>query len=76
MTKIIRNMKYDFYKNNESDTIFWVDNVDNVGEYLFSFDKKKIYNMFSDYPWKLTPEEKVIFDRENPEWADFFKDRK
>ncbi len=68
-------MKYDFYKNNESDTIFWVDNTDCVGKWLFSFDKKKIYNMFSDYPWKLTPEEKAIFDRENPEWADFFKDR-
>ncbi len=69
-------MKYDFYKNNESDTIFWVDNVDNVGEYLFSFDKKKIYNLFADYPHNLTDEERRVFDEENPYWRDFFKDRR
>lgn len=68
-------MNYDFYKNNESDTIFWVDNVDDVGEYLFSFDKKKTYNLFTDYPHNLTEEERRIFDNENPYWRDFFKDR-
>lgn len=68
-------MKYDFYKNNEGDTIFWVDNVDNIGEFLFSFDKKKIYNLFADYPHKLTQEERRIFDAENPYWVEFFKDR-
>ena len=31
--------------------------------------------MFADYPKALTPEQKQIFDKENPEWADFFKDR-
>ena len=24
----------------------------------------------------LTPEQKALFDRENPYWAEFFKDRK
>jgi hypothetical protein len=43
-----------------------------VGEWLFSFDKKKIYNMFRDYPQELTNEEKDIFDKENPYWRDFF----
>ena len=66
----------DFYKNNTNDTIYWVDHVDNIGEFLFSFDKKKIYNLFADYPHNLTLEEKRIFDKENPEWASFFKDRK
>ena len=65
-----------FYKNNPDDKIWWIDNPDTIGEWLFSFDKKKIFNMFEDYPWKLSKEEKAIFDKENPYWADFFKDRK
>lgn len=63
-----------FYKNNESDKIWWINN-DAIGVWEFSFDQKTIFNMFQDYPWKLTPEQKEIFDRENPFWADFFSDR-
>lgn len=63
-----------FYKNNEDDVIWWLDS-ERKGEWLFSFDKKKIFNMFADYPDKLTPEQKRIFDKENPEWAEFFSDR-
>ena len=64
-----------FYKNKPSDKIWWVDNPEKIGEWLFSFDKKKVFNMFSDYPHKLTPEQKQLFDKENPYWKDFFKDR-
>lgn len=64
-----------FYKNNKSDKIYWVDNADQIGVRLFSFDQKTIFNMFADYPHNLTPEQKEIFDEENPYWADFFKDR-
>lgn len=49
---------------------------DNIGKWVFSFDKKKEFNMFIDYSYNLTPEQKKIFDEENPEWAEFFKDRK
>lgn len=64
-----------FIKNNESDQIWWVD-TDAIGVWEFSFDKKTVFNMFADYPWKLTDEQKAIFDKENPYWANFFSDRK
>lgn len=65
-----------FYKENSGDVIWWVDTPDQIGIWEFSFDKKKIYNMFQDYPHNMTQEEIEIFDKENPYWADFFKDRK
>jgi hypothetical protein len=46
------------------------------GEWLFTFDKTNIFNMFRDYPYKLTKKQREIFDKENPYWADYFKDRK
>ena len=66
-----------FYKNKKTDKIWWLDNLgEQIGVFEFSFDKEKIYNLFQDYPHALTPDEIEIFDKENPEWADFFKDRK
>lgn len=65
----------DFYKNNPTDKIYWVENLESVGEFLFSFDKKRVFNLFRDYPYMLTDEQKEIFDKENPQWAEFFKDR-
>ncbi len=64
-----------WYKNNDADIIWWKDTPETKGEWLFSFDQKEVFNMFADYPHKLTPEQKEIFDKENPYWADFFKDR-
>lgn len=75
MTKKERAM-CTWYKNEKTDKIWWLDNGRFVcGEFVFSFDKKREFNMFHDYPWELTPEQKEIFDKENPFWADFFKDR-
>lgn len=65
----------EFYKNRASDSVWWVNNVGVIGEHLFSFDKKTVFNLFSDYPYKLNSEQKKIFDEENPFWADFFRDR-
>lgn len=62
-------------KNNKSDKIYWLETKDRIGEWIFSFDKKKEFNMFADYPYKLTTEERKIFDKENPYWKEFFKDR-
>ena len=64
-----------FYKNKPTDTIWWVES-EHVGEHLFTFDKKRIFNLFAEYPWKLSIKEKTIFDKENPEWSEYFKDRK
>ena len=69
-------MEFDFYKENPQDKVYWVDNPESKGEHLFSFDKKVVFNLFADYPHNLTPEQKEIFDKENPYWEEFFKDRK
>ncbi len=74
---------YEFYKKNKTDKIWWIDDyiieegiIEPInGSLLFSFDKKKIYNAWTDYPYKLTKEEKDIFDKENPYWRDFFKNK-
>lgn len=63
------------FKNNPTDKIWWVDTSEQDGVWEFTFDKKEVFNMFRDYPHKLTPEQKAIFDKENPFWADFFSDR-
>ena len=69
------NMLSDFYKKNKNDKIWWIDDLDSFGKHMFSFDKVKIFNLFEDYPHNLTPEEKEIFDKENPYWKEFFKER-
>lgn len=72
------DMEYEeihWYKNRATDLIWWLDTPDRVGEWIFSFDRITVYNMYSDYPHKLTAKQRAIFDRENPEWAEYFKDR-
>lgn len=64
-----------WYKNNDTDQIWWKDTPDQVGVWIFSFDREEEFSMFSDYPYKLTPKQKQIFDEENPNWVEFFKDR-
>lgn len=68
-------MLSDYYKNNPSDKTWWIEDMEHKGQFLFSFDKKKNFNLFSDYPHNLTPEQIKIFDEENPYWKDFFKER-
>lgn len=64
------NLLYRFWKDHENDRVWnakkrW---VLERGPIEFSFDRKKIYNFWTDYPWKFTPEEKEIFDKEQPYW--------
>lgn len=63
------------YKNHPNDKIEWVDN-DKIGVFEFTFDHgQTVFNLYADYPYKLTPEQKTLFDKENPFWADYFKAR-
>ena len=56
-----------FYKNHRSDRIWWVDTfIPRIGVFEFTFDKKKIFNLFTDYPYQLTKEDREVFDQENP----------
>ena len=66
----------EWYKDEPNDKIWWLEVLNEKGLWLFSFDKVKIYNMFSDYPDRMTAEEVEIFDREQPYWARFFRDRR
>lgn len=77
-------MRSDFYKENINDKIWWAAELTKDkdgswevvrGTHLFSFDKEKVFNLFRDYPHELTKEQKELFDKENPFWADFFRKR-
>lgn len=65
-----------FHKRHANDKIWWVTpRIPQNGPLYVSFDKKTILNLWSDYPWKFTKEQKELFDKENPYWADFFSYR-
>lgn len=53
----------------------WVKNREEFGARLFTFGNGKIYNLFADFPFKLSEEEVEVFREANPYWANFFKDR-
>lgn len=61
---------------NSAGKVKWLRNPKRKGEFLFTFDGNRVFNLFRDYPHELTEEQKRTFDAENPYWANFFKDRK
>lgn len=70
-----KNSNFRFYKKKDNDKIWSVEEIGNIGKLLYSFDKKNIYNLWTDYPHNFTKEEKELFDKENPYWKEFFKER-
>nr|DAN33719.1 MAG TPA: hypothetical protein [Caudoviricetes sp.] len=54
-----------WFKHEETDAVWWKSDTEAVGEMIFSFDKKKEFNFWQDYPNKLTKEQRAIFDKEN-----------
>ena len=77
-------MAWEFYKNKKSDKVWRVDEYEiydgepvlNLSGPYFSFDKENVFSIFADYPHNLTKEQVEIFDKENPYWANFMKDRR
>ena len=65
-----------FYKRKESDTIWWINDTEMVESLYFTFDKKKLYTPFRDYPNNMTEEEIRIFEKENPDYVDYYSYRK
>ena len=65
-------MLSDWYHEEEGQKVWWRDDLDGKGLFLFSFDRKKTFNLFEDYPHNLTEEQRRIFDAENPYWVNFF----
>lgn len=69
-----KEQEYTFTKKHKKDKVWRAHpKVKKMGPMLFSFDKKTVFNVFSDYPQELTKEEKEIFDKEYPFWADWRK---
>ena len=69
------NSNFRFYKKKDNDKIWSVEEIGYIGKLLYSFNKKYIYNLWTDYPHNFTKEEKELFDKENPYWKEFFSGR-
>ena len=57
---------WDWYKIKEEDSIWWSRPKGEKGKLVFTFDKKTVFNFWSDFPDKLTPEQIEIFKKTNP----------
>jgi len=51
------NSNFRFYKKKDNDKIWSVEEIGYIGKLLYSFDKKNIYNLWTDYPHNFTKEE-------------------
>ncbi|MBT8990375.1 hypothetical protein BTH78_08655, partial [Lactobacillus delbrueckii subsp. bulgaricus] len=66
MSKMKKMEEITFYRNKRGDKIWRVDRVDEIGGIEVSFDKKKIYNLWTDYLSKFSAEEIEIIKKEMP----------
>lgn len=68
-------LDYKFYRKDKDSKVWWAYVEGYKGIHIFSFDRKKTFNLFRDYSYKLTEEEKRMFDECEPFWARFFNNR-
>lgn len=61
--------------DDEGDRVEWVEVPGKRGEYIFTIDGRRFFNLFHDFPWALTDAERETFVKDQPYWADFFKSR-
>ena len=66
---------YDIFKESKKHKIWQVNEKDAIGSLLITFDKKKVYNLWTDFPLKFKQSEIEIIKEEMPYWYDFFNDR-
>lgn len=59
----------------EEERTEWVEVPDRFGEYAFTLDGVRFFNLFHDFPWALTDTESDIFVEDQPYWAEFFRGR-
>lgn len=52
-----------FSKENKDSRVWWTGKLNEIGPLYISFDKKKIYNLFEDYPYNMTIEEIEILEK-------------
>ena len=61
----------EFYKADENSKIWMVETVPKkIGPWEFSFDKKTVFNFWTDYPDKLTKKQIELFKKEFPMMAE------
>lgn len=61
-----------FAKEDAKSKIWNVTPEEEDGGMYISFDCKKIYNLYKDYPDNMTEEEIEIFEKERPLWKKLF----
>ena len=70
------------WRDNPGNPILWGYDEDVFGGDCFSFDggniaveDKRWFVLFDDYPYGLTAEQRGVFEKEYPNWANFFSFR-
>lgn len=64
--------KGDYWLRKKNSKVYWLANDSEKrrrGDFIFSFDKKNIYHLYSDYPDKMTKEEVEFFNKYEPYWS-------